>query len=115
MAPTCDRRQVIRSLLGGSLLMPGLLSELLADQEAAAIDPLAARAPHFAPRAKQVIFIFLSGGLSQLDTFDRKPKLYDLHGRLVDVPGAPGKKLKVLKPFWDFKRRGKSGLEISDL
>ncbi len=113
--PACDRRQVIRSLLGGSLLMPGLLSELLAAQGPTAVDPIAARPPHFAPRAKQVIFIFLSGGLSQLDTFDRKPKLYELHGQPVDVPGAPGKKLKVLKPFWEFKRRGKSGLEISDL
>lgn len=106
------RRQVIRSLVGGSLLMPGLLSELLAEEDS---NPTAPKAPHFPPRAKRVIFIFLSGGLSQLDTFDRKPKLYELHGQAVDVPGAPGKKLKVLKPFWEFKPRGKSGLEVTDL
>ena len=113
----CTRRQVIRSLMGGSLLMPGVLAELLADEGrgGAATDPMAPKPAHFAPRAKQVIFIFLSGGLSQLDTFDLKPKLYALHGQPVDVPGSPGKKLKVLKPFWEFKRRGKSGLEISDL
>lgn len=110
---SCTRRQMIRSLAGGSLVLPGLLAELLADQTT--VDPISPKASHFPARAKQVIFVYLSGGLSQLDTFDRKPKLYELHGQPTDVPGAPGKKLKILKPFWDFKRRGKSGLEISDL
>src|SRR6185503_4814581 len=107
------RRCAIRSLVGGSLILPGLVRELLADE--ATIDPLAPKVPHFPPRAKQVIFIYLAGGLSQLDTFDRKPKLYELHGKEIEVPGAQGKKLRVLKPFWDFKPRGKCGMEISDL
>ncbi len=60
----CTRRQVLRSLAGGSLLLPGFLSRLLAD------DPLAPRASHFPGRAKRVIFLFSQGGVSQLDTFD---------------------------------------------
>jgi hypothetical protein len=107
------RRCAIRSLVGGSLILPGLVRELLADE--ATIDPLAPKLPHFPPRAKQVIFIYLAGGLSQLDTFDRKPKLVELHGKEIEVPGAQGKKLRVLKPFWDFRPRGKCGMEISDL
>ena len=102
------RRCALRSLAGGSLILPGLVRELLADEETPKV-------PHFPPRAKQVIFIYLAGGLSQLDTFDRKPKLYELHGKEIEVPGAQGKKLRVLKPFWDFKPRGKCGMEISDL
>src|SRR5438034_72178 len=75
---SCTRRQAIRSLVGGSLLMPGIFSRLLAEDSR---DPLAPRPAHFPARAKQVIFVFLSGGFSQLDTFDFKPKLIADHGR----------------------------------
>src|SRR3974377_1511032 len=47
--------------------------------------PLAARPPHFAPKAKNVIFLFMYGGPSQVDTFDYKPKLYGLDGQTVPV------------------------------
>src|SRR5262245_34289807 len=46
-----------------------------------AINPLAAKPPHFAPKAKACIFIFLEGGPSQIDLFDPKPKLNELHGQ----------------------------------
>lgn len=107
-----SRRQAIRSLVGGSLLMPGIVSRLLAEDSG---DPLAPRAAHFPAKAERVIFIFLSGGVSQLDTFDPKPKLVADHGKELSVEGAHGKKMKLVKPYWDFRPRGACGTPISDL
>jgi hypothetical protein len=97
--------------------MPGLIAQLLADEEhqKSTPDPLAPRAPHFPAKAKQVIFIFLSGGLSHLDSFDPKPKLFADAGKEAAVDGAQGKKLRLLRPLWEFKPRGKCGTEVSDL
>jgi hypothetical protein len=63
------RRSLVRSLVGGSLLMPGLVSELLAAED----NPLAPRQPHRKAVAKNVIFIYATGGVSHIDTFDPKP------------------------------------------
>ena len=62
------RRQFLSSFVAGSLLMPGIVQSLLADDAAkpASDDPLAPRAPHFAPKAKRVIFLFMTGGVSML-------------------------------------------------
>jgi len=73
-------------------------------------NPLAPRAPHFAPRAKRVIFLFMNGGPSQMDTFDYKPRLNKDHGKPgqwkgADLYGSPYK----------FKRHGESGLWASEL
>ncbi|MFN7806637.1 MAG: DUF1501 domain-containing protein, partial [Planctomycetaceae bacterium] len=70
-----SRRTVFKSAVANSLLFPGLLSELLAadapaPRSAGPANPLAPRDPHFAPRAKAVIFLFLSGGVSHVDSFD---------------------------------------------
>ena len=116
----CTRRTVIRSLVGGSLLLPGILSELLG-QDA---DPLAPKRPHFEPRAKRVIFMNMSGGVSHVDSFDYKPRLIADHNRPFQVPQrmleafAPNNRVveKFFKrPQWAFKQRGQSGLWISDL
>ena len=77
-----------------------------------------AGAPHFAPRAKRAIQIFCQGGVSQVDTFDYKPELEKFHGKSV-----PGAKPDVFfnsvgllhKSHFAFKRRGQSGLWVSDL
>src|SRR6476646_1079655 len=74
------RRGFVRSAVAGSMLMPGLLSELLA---ADSIDPLAPKTPHHKAKAKSVIFLFMSGGVSHVDSFDPKPKLIADHGELV--------------------------------
>jgi hypothetical protein len=123
----CNRRSMIRSLVGGSLLLPGIVSELLAaDQKPAATDadPLAPKSPHAAPRAKQVIFLNMSGGASHVDSFDYKPKLIADHNKTFKVPAkmleafAPNNRVveKYFKrPQWEFKQRGQSGLWISDL
>ena len=76
---------MIRSLLGSSLLMPGLLADLLA-----ADDPLAPKQPHFPAKAKRVIFLFMTGGVSHVDSFDPKPKLTADHGKKVHNKFSPG-------------------------
>src|SRR5688572_18896664 len=118
-----NRRTAIRSLLGSSLVLPGVLSELLAERAAPA-DPMTPRAPHFAPKAKRVIFLHMSGGVSHVDSFDYKPKLIADHNQPYQVPKkmldafAPNNRSEVKyfkKPGWEFKQRGQSGLWISEL
>src|SRR5579871_6530877 len=80
----CTRRSVLRSLAGGSLLLPGIMSELLAQERGT--DPLATKQPHFRARAKQVIFLNRSGGVSHVDSFDYKPRLFADHTKPYKVP-----------------------------
>ena len=109
----CDhsRRQVIRSLFCGSIMLPAVLSDLLSQEARGEENPLAPKAPHFPAKAKRVIFIYLPGGASHVDSFDYKPKLIDdaKNGRLYE-----GKRT-LLPPLWEFKPRGKSGIMISEL
>src|SRR5256885_631359 len=74
---------MLRSLVGGSLLLPGIISELLATENQTLVldNPLAPRAPHFPAKAKRVIFLYMSGGVSHIDSFDPKPKLVSDHGK----------------------------------
>ncbi len=92
-----QRRPILRSLLGGSLVFPGLVSELLAG-----------RPPQHAAKAKRVIFLYLTGGMSHLDTFDPKPELNRRAGELIG-------KRKILGCPYKFQPHGQSGTEISDL
>lgn len=75
--------------------------------------------PEFAPRARRVIQISLPGGLSHLDSFDHKPKLEELHGKPFSSDHKPdiffGKVGLLRKADWAFKKRGQSGLEVSEL
>ncbi len=77
----------------------------------------AGQTPHFAPRAKNVIFLFLNGGLSQVDTFDPKPELQKRNGEPM-----PGPKIKtdraagsLMKSPFAFRKRGQSGIEVSEI
>lgn len=109
------RRQILRSLVGGSLLMPGLLSQLLADSSSAD-DPLSPKTPHFPAKAKRVIFIFSNGGASHMDTFDYKPELFKADGKKMGAGGGLSNQQRVLlKPLWEFKPGGKCGTLVSDL
>ena len=78
------RRGVLRSMIGGSLLLPGIASQLLAEELRSA-DPLAPKPTHFPAKAKRVIFLFMSGGVSHVDSFDPKPKLVADAGKTVPV------------------------------
>ncbi len=107
------RRTFLRSFAAGSLLMPGLLSQLL---NAEVADPLAPRAGHFPSKAKRVIFIFSNGGASHMDSFDYKPELFKADGKMTGVGGGLSNQQRVLlKPGWQFKPGGKCGTLVSDL
>jgi hypothetical protein len=114
------RRASIRSLVGGSLLLPGIVSDLLAQGQPtlgeASSNPLAPRAPHFAGRARRVIFIFSNGGVSHMDTFDHKPKLFAADGKTLGVGGGlSNQQRRLLRPGWEFRPGGRCGTLVSDL
>ncbi len=110
------RREMLRSLVGGSLLMPGLLAELLAEPTVATNDPLAPKPPHFPAKAKRVIFVFSNGGTSHMDSFDYKPELFKADGKRMGAGGGLSNQQRVLlKPLWEFKPGGKCGTLVSDL
>ena len=106
------------------LAMTGMLSadHFFASQAHAASDfanPLAAKKPPLPAKAKSVIFLFMYGGPSHVDTFDYKPKLYPLDGKTIDVKtfGRGGKRnqSRVVGPKWQFKQYGQCGKHVSDL
>ncbi len=123
MKQPMSRRAMLREAACGfgSLSLAALLGSeqaaaaTLADQR----DPLAPKKPHFAPRAKQVIFLFMHGGPSHIDTFDPKPYLDQHDGKPLPIKrplsfsGEPPGPL--MKSPWKFKPGGQSGLPVSDL
>src|SRR5437867_8600318 len=114
-----------RSSLGlmalANLLNPGnhgLVRSAALPRWRGAVHPL-----HYAPRAKRVIFLYMSGGPSHLETFDNKPQLARLHGQPMpesftkgqQVAQLQNQELACLAPQFAFSRRGRSGQEISEL
>jgi hypothetical protein len=99
------RRTFLNSLLAGSSMFPAILN--------AVEDPLAPRAPHFPAKAKRMILLFMTGGVSHVDTFDPKPGLARARekGTLI----GPRKGGPALPTGWDFKPHGKSGIEFTSL
>lgn len=103
------RRQML-SAMGGGFGMAGL-------QAAVAQNPLTPKASHFPAKAKRVVYLFLNGGPSQVDTFDPKPMLDKHHGK-----PAPSGNLKterktgnLMRSPFQFRRCGKSGIEVSEI
>lgn len=92
---------------------------MAADGETPLANPLAPRESHFPAKAKSVIFLFMYGGPSHIDTFDYKPKLYELDGRTANVRtfGRSGRRNggRVVGPQWKFKQYGECGQWVSDL
>jgi hypothetical protein len=82
-----------------------------------AADPLLPKAPHFPAKAKRVIYLFLNGGPSQVDTFDPKPKLDEYHGKPVPSGNLKTERKtgNLLKSPFAFKKYGQSGIEISEI
>jgi hypothetical protein len=116
-----NRRGFLRSLVGGSALFPGLVSQLLAEDavRSDSTDPLRPRAPHFEPKAKRVIFLYMSGGVSHVDSWDPKPKLFADAGKTISVNEFQGRKgdfkMFAKRPQWEFSRHGRCGTEVSSL
>jgi len=112
-----SRRAALRAA-GGGIGYLGFL-QMMAEAATAESNPLLPRKPHFAPRAKKVIFLFMHGGPSSIDTFDFKERLVRDHGKplpikrpLAFADEAPG---PLMKSPWEFRPGGKSGIPVSDL
>ena len=121
------RREMLWEMGGGfgSVALTALLGNSFfagtanAEGEKKPVNPLAPKAPPFPAKAKSVIFLFMYGGPSQVDTFDYKPELYKLDGKTIAVKtfGRGGKKNegRVVGPKWAFKQYGQCGKYVSDL
>lgn len=117
----CSRRSALQQLACGfgSLALAGLASQQSAR---AAVNPLAPKTPPIKPRAKRIIFLFMQGGVSHVDSFDYKPKLAEEDGKMLDfadlralAKGGAVPQSRVMKPLWNFAQHGQSGLWGSDL
>src|ERR1700735_2060009 len=83
----------------------------------AAVNPLAPRLPLFPARAKRVIFLFMQGGVSQVDSFDYKPALDSADGKMMSFDdarvlantGKRGSTQRAMKPLWKFRQHGECG------
>lgn len=107
--------------LVGMLTADGFLAQqaVAADGATPFENPLRPRPPHFPPKARAVIFLFMYGGPSQVDTFDYKPKLYELDGQTIAIQtkgrGGSKREGRVIGPQWRFKQYGECGKWVSDL
>lgn len=99
------------------MLFPALVQRLLADDGSGT----AVREPHFPAKAKQVIFLFMTGGVSHVDTFDPKPALARDHGQEIkadhpEIKDRPGyERIFLKRPQWEFAPHGECGTQVSGL
>ena len=113
MLPISRRELLARSGTGlGVLGLAGILAD-----EVRAANPLAPKKPHFAPKAKHVIHLFMNGGPSQVDTFDPKPALEKYHGQQPPKSGLKTERRTggLFKSPFAFKKCGQSGIEVSEI
>ncbi len=118
----CSRRQALGQIgCGfGYLALLGLAAERAV--AGTTTNPLAPRAPHYTPRAKRVIFLFMQGGPSHVDSFDYKPRLMEDDGKMLHFDDArtvaktgKGAAQRIMKPRWAFQQHGQSGQWVSEL
>ena len=115
------RRRALRSVACGFGYLA--LTGLLGNRAVASRDPLSARLPHFTPRAKRIIFIFMQGGPSHVDTFDYKPAMDANDGKMVNFDDARtiantrkrSTPQRVMKSPWKFAQHGQAGRWVSEL
>ena len=121
-----NRREFLNTVGGGfpALALTGLLSgegffKKALGAATTAVNPLASRPPMIQGKAKSVIFLFMYGGPSHIDTFDYKPGMYGMDGKTIEVKtfGRGGKKNqgRIVEPKWKFKQYGECGKYVSDL
>jgi len=125
LPPAVSRREMlVQSANGfGALALAALLTdrafgEVLQPSAAVPGDPLFPRPTHHPARAKNVIFLYMDGGPSQVDTFDPKPRLEREHGQKIKMKVPPTQfddVGNVLKSPWKFRQYGESGIPVSDL
>lgn len=116
-----SRREMLRQSAAGfgSVALAALLGDdARASESPAPSSPLAVKPPHFTPRAKRVIFLFMHGGPSQIDTFDYKPLLERDDGKPLPFPKprvVSSETGNLLRSPWKFKQHGQSGAWVSEL
>jgi hypothetical protein len=108
------RREILRTMGSGFGMMS--LSQMLAS-ESPSVSPLAPKPPHFPAKAKHVIYLFLNGGVSQVDTWDPKPMLTKYHGKPIPSGNLQTERKTgaLLKSPFEFHKFGQSGIEISEI
>lgn len=119
-----NRREFLHNVAGGfpALALTGMLSQdgfFNKANASTAMNPLASKPPMQLGKAKNVIFLFMYGGPSHIDTFDYKPSMYGMDGKTIAVKtfGRGGKKNegRIVEPKWKFKQYGECGKYVSDL
>ena len=115
-----NRRQLLRHCAGGvgMLGLAHLFGQEAAAQTAAPDNPLAFKPSQYTPRAKNVIFLFMPGGPSQVDLFDPKPRLIQDNGKPLPFAKPKLERTKtgnLLQPLWKFSKHGQCGTEVSEL
>ena len=123
MHPRRTRRELLTDAFGGfgALALASVLAEAQGTDAPRSGDPLAPKKPHAPAKAKAVIFLFMAGGPSHVDTFDPKPLLNKLHGQPLPAEFGEAKyqqiapDAKLLGSARTFKKHGRSGTEVSDL
>ena len=116
---TLSRREALSALSCG---FGGLALNALAQNESGKQGPFSGPTFHHAPKAKRVIFIFMAGGVSHVDSYDYKENLYKHDGKMMRFDDArtlaKTRKIiehRVMKPLWKFKQYGQSGQHVSEL
>jgi len=117
-----SRREFLHQIMGGipAVALSGMLArDGFAIDAGASANPLAPRRTQLPARAKSVIFLFMYGGPSHIDTFDYKPAMVGMDGKTIAVKtfGRGGHKNsgRIVEPRWKFKQYGQSGKWVSDL
>lgn len=104
-------RRGLLQTMGAGFGMAGYQAVL----QGASVSPMAPKQPHFPAKAKHVIFLFLNGGMSQVDTFDPKPALTKYDGTPMPGPKIVTDRASgtLMRSPWEFRKHGKSGIEVS--
>jgi hypothetical protein len=125
--PQFTRRQVLMRMGGGFGALAlgtvfadaGLMAANAGVSPTDSINPLAVKPPHFTPRATRLIFLFMNGGPSHVDTFDPKPALEKYNGKPLPESLAKNRKRKakgnLMQSPFKFAKQGESGIEVSEL
>src|SRR5882724_905835 len=122
-APLTRREMLLRSSNGfGAVALAAIMADKAFSTTApSASGPLTPRQGHHPAKAKNIIFLYMDGGPSQLDTFDPKPRLNREHGEPIKMPHPPTQFIphdsvpKVLGSPWKFHQHGQSGIPVSEL
>jgi hypothetical protein len=102
----------------GSVAFAALLAEDQGRSQTSNSGSAALPSPHFPPKVRNIIFLYMDGGPSQIDTFDPKPRLAQEHGKPFGMKIEPTQFNDIGRTFkspWEFRQYGKSGIPVSDL